>query len=120
MHRRSTYAIRGGSLKSFLSSVNNFLKKTKLVSTIGRSLAPLAGNYSGLANSAVDMAAKAGYGRKRRTRRRKHVVAAHAPVFLGVGRRRHRRGAGVRRRRRHGAGALRLAGGRLRMTRRLM
>jgi len=113
MNRRSTYAIKGGSLKSFLNSVNNFLKKTKVVSTVGRVLAPLAGNYSGLANSAVDMAARSGYGRKRVNRRR--------PVrrFLGVGRvpRRKRRVTGLRKR--HG-GALRLAGGRLRMTRRFV
>jgi len=112
MSRRSTYAIKGGSLKSFLSSVNNFLKKTKLVSTVGRAFAPMAGNYSGLANSAVDMAARAGYGRRRRTRTRRN--------FLGVGRvvrQKKKRGTGVRRRR-IGAGALRLAGGRLRMTRR--
>jgi hypothetical protein len=112
MSRRSTYAIKGGSLKSFLNSVNNFLKKTKIVSTVGRTLAPLTGQYSGLANAGVDYLAKQGYGRRRRTRTRRN--------FLGVGRVVHqkkKRVTGVRRRR-MGAGALRLAGGRLRMTRR--
>lgn len=87
--RRKVYAVHGGSLKSFLGSVNNFLKKTKILSTAGRALAPLAGTYSPLANAGVNLLASKGYGKKK---------LAH-------------------RRRRRGTGALRLAGGAVRRTR---
>lgn len=94
--RNRVYAVRGGSLKSFLSSVNNFLKKHKIVSTVGRALAPAIPIAGQIGNAAAAF----GYGRRRRTRRKR---------FLGVGRRRTAR--------RRGTGALRLAGGAVRRTR---
>lgn len=55
----------GGSFRSFINKAGDFLKKTKLLSTVGRQLAPLAGPYEGLASKAVDYAASQGYGRRR-------------------------------------------------------
>lgn len=58
----------GGSFKNFINKAGDFFRRTKLLSTIGRQLAPLAGPYAGLASQAVDAAAKAGYGRRRMRR----------------------------------------------------
>lgn len=69
MPRKSHRRKLGGSWKSFMGKASDFLKKSKLLSTVGRALAPMAGPYSGLAGKAVDYAEQAGYGRRRRYRR---------------------------------------------------
>jgi len=65
-HRRKL----GGSFKKFLSGAKSFLKKSKLLSTVGSQLnktfVPKA--YQGIGNSVVDYAKKQGYGRRRRRR----------------------------------------------------
>ncbi len=68
---RRTRRRMGGSLSGFWNKTKDFLKKTKLLSTVGRTLAPLAGPYSGLANQALDYGESQGYGRRRIRRRRR-------------------------------------------------
>jgi hypothetical protein len=71
VNSRHVYAVKGGSFKSFLNSINNFLKKTKIVSTVGKALAPMAGVYSPLANAGVNLLASKGYGKKKRSPRKR-------------------------------------------------
>jgi hypothetical protein len=59
----------GGSLSGFWDKTKGFLKRTKLLSTIGSAIAPLAGAYAPWANRAVDYAKSKGYGRRRMIRR---------------------------------------------------
>ena len=54
---------RGGSFKSFFRGVNNFLRKTHILSSVG-SMIPVM-------RPAAAVAGLAGYGRRRRLRRRK-------------------------------------------------
>jgi hypothetical protein len=109
---KRVYAVKGGSLKSFLNSVNNFLKKTKIVSTVGRALTPLVpGPYQGLAQSGVNLLASKGYGRRKIYKKCKPGVR-----YAGLGMINQEKKK-VYRRRRHGMGALRLAGGAVRRTR---
>ena len=60
---RRVRRMRGGGLMSFLGKANDFLKKSKLVSSVGSALGsmgvPYASQISGVANSL-------GYGRRRR------------------------------------------------------
>ena len=52
---------RGGA---FFDDVKNFLKKTKLISTVGKVLAPMTPfGLTGIANEAVKYADAQGYGR---------------------------------------------------------
>ena len=57
----------GGSVKSFLSKANDFLKKTQLLSTVGNvlnnSVVPLP--YRSLGSKVVDFARSSGYGKKK-------------------------------------------------------
>ena len=115
---RTTHRRRhmGGSflneLKTIGSKINNFLRKTRLVSTVGHVLGTAGVPY---ASAIGNVASTLGYGRrhkKKRSVRRRRV----APQ-VGMGRR-------VRRRRHHGMGALSLAGmglsgGRMHRTRRM-
>tara|TARA_R110002153_G_scaffold83478_3_gene209870 strand:+ start:5007 stop:5363 length:357 start_codon:yes stop_codon:yes gene_type:complete len=61
-HRRRKI---GGSLKTFWNKAKGFLKRTKLLSTIGSRLVPMAGSYAPLAGAALGMVKRAGYGRRR-------------------------------------------------------
>ena len=65
MPRRRRRRKMGGSLKSFFNKAKGFLKKTKLLSTIGSRLVPMAGSYAPLAGAALGMVKRAGYGRRR-------------------------------------------------------
>jgi hypothetical protein len=66
---RRKYRQRGGSLKSFFRKVGSFLKKTKLISRLGRTLGAVGVPYAGTIGTA---AGSIGYGRRgrRRCRRR--------------------------------------------------
>ena len=60
----------GGSWKSIWGKAKNFLKRTKLLSTVGSALSPmLPTQYRTLANGAINYAKSKGYGTKRRRRR---------------------------------------------------
>lgn len=51
--------------RGWVDNIKNFLQKTKLISTVGRTLAPFAPmGLSGVANSASDWVDKQGYGRR--------------------------------------------------------
>jgi hypothetical protein len=56
--------ILGGSVKNFLGKANDFLKKTKLLSTVGNvlnnTIVPMP--YRGLTQKVVDFGKSAGYG----------------------------------------------------------
>jgi hypothetical protein len=58
---------RGGSFKSFLSGANNFLKRTGLLSKLGKFGSQMVpGKYGKLAGMLGDAAGTMGYGRRRR------------------------------------------------------
>jgi hypothetical protein len=61
--------MRGGALPGWLSGVNNFLKSSKLVSGVGNALGSILPGGFGTAASAIgNFAGQAGYGRRRRRR----------------------------------------------------
>lgn len=67
--RRTRRKIKGGA--AWWDKTKDFFKKSKLLSTVGRTLAPMVpGAWGTLANKAVDYAASQGYGRRRRVIRR--------------------------------------------------
>ena len=75
---------RGGSI---WSSINDFLKKHKVLSTIGKAVTPLAGSFAPLVSGATQFAESQGYGR-----RRHHMSAMHPRHHMthhGVGLRHH-------------------------------
>lgn len=97
---RRARRMQGGSFMDTLKKVNNFFKKTKLISTVGRALGTAGVPY---ASQIAGVAGNLGYGRRRRrTYRKKKVHAMHPEVI-------HAALMG------HG---LSLAGGRRRVTRR--
>lgn len=70
LQRRRVYrrGMRGKGFMSFLKKANRWLRKTKVLSTVGKALGaagvPHVGKYAG-------MAGKLGYGRRRRVVRRR-------------------------------------------------
>ena len=75
IHRRKV----GGSFKSFWGKAKNFLKKTKLLSTVGNAIAPaLPGIWGSAARAGVNYAKSQGYGRRRRIHRRRKGGALRA------------------------------------------
>lgn len=96
----------GGSWSNFVSNAKNFLKKSKLLSTVGSQLnktfVPEA--YRGIGNSVVNYVKKQGYGRRRVRRRRRvkgrgccggslrPVGGSMAPIGMGRKRRVVRKG----------------------------
>ena len=75
---------RGGSI---FSAINDFLKKHKVLSTIGKAVTPLAGSFAPLVSGATQFAESQGYGR-----RRHHMSAMHPRHHMthhGVGLRHH-------------------------------
>ena len=74
---------RGGSI---FSAINDFLKKHKVLSTIGKAVTPLAGSFAPLVSGATQYAESQGYGR------RHHMSAMHPRHHMthhGVGLRHH-------------------------------
>ena len=74
---------RGGSI---FSAINDFLKKHKIISTIGKAVTPLAGSFAPLVSGATQYAESQGYGR------RQHMSAMHPRHHMthhGVGLRHH-------------------------------
>ena len=57
----------GGSFKSFWNGTKNFLKKTKLLSTVGNALnnALVPAQYRPMTNMALNYAKNQGYGKRR-------------------------------------------------------
>ena len=81
---RRHYKRRGGSI---FSAINDFLKKHKIISTIGKAVTPLAGSFAPLVSGATQYAESQGYGR-----RRHHMSAMHPRHHMthhGVGLRHH-------------------------------
>ena len=75
--------ILGGSVKNFLGKANDFLKKTKLLSTVGNvlnnTIVPMP--YRGLTQKVVDFGKSAGYGRKKIKYTRNKVKAGRIAVI---------------------------------------
>ena len=70
-HRRHRRKV-GTGFKSFWGKAKKFLKKTKLLSTVGNALAPaLSGTLGSIARAGTNYAKSQGYGRRRRIRRRR-------------------------------------------------
>jgi len=83
MGRRHRRRRRGGSI---FSAINDFLKKHKIISTIGKAVTPLAGSFAPLVSGATQYAESQGYGR------RHHMSAMHPRHHMthhGVGLRHH-------------------------------
>ena len=78
---RKTYKVvrkrsrRGGSLKSFLSSANSFLKRSKILSSLGTMYSNMGLPYGAQVGMASTAARAMGYG-KRRMRRGGSLVSA--------------------------------------------
>lgn len=101
--RRRNRRKMGGSLRSFWNKAKGFLKKTKLLSTIGSKLVPMAGSYAPLAGAALGMVKRSGYGMRRggalrpagmRRRIRGRGCCGGANMPVGGRRRRTRRRVG--------------------------
>ena len=82
----------GGSFKSFWDGTKNFLKKTKLLSTVGNSLNSLVpAQYRPMSSMAIDYAKNQGYGRRRvrggalmpAGQRRMHLIRGGALLPVG-------------------------------------
>ena len=73
---RTRHRMFGGSVKTFLNKANEFLKKTKLLSTVGNvlnnSVVPMP--YRGIASKVIDFGKSKGYGRSRKIRRKMNMV----------------------------------------------
>jgi hypothetical protein len=76
----------GGALKKFMANAKDFLKKSNVLSTVGKSLMPMTGSLAPMAQMGLDKLTKAGYGRRRMIKRRKGgslvaVGGARRPMF---------------------------------------
>ena len=60
-----------GGAPAWMGKVNDWLKKTKILSTIGSAITPMAGSFSPLAGRAIDYIKSKGYGGRRIRRRRR-------------------------------------------------
>ena len=73
----------GGSVKSFLGKANEFLKKTKLLSTVGNvlnnSVVPM--QFRDIGSKVIDFGKSKGYGRSRKIRHKMNMVK---PGRIGV------------------------------------
>ena len=76
---------RGGSI---FSAINDFLKKHKVLSTIGKAVTPLAGSFAPLVSGATQYAESQGYGRKHHMSAH-HIHPRHHMTHHGVGLRHH-------------------------------
>lgn len=69
--------------RGILSDINEWLKKTKILSTVGKAVAPLTGSFAPLVSGATQFAESHGYGRKHKR-----------GGCDGAGKRRHKRRGG--------------------------
>jgi len=77
---------RGGSI---FSAINDFLKKHKVLSTIGKAVTPLAGSFAPLVSGATQFADSQGYGRRRHHMSAMHPRHHHHMTHHGIGLRHH-------------------------------
>ena len=80
---RSRRKMRGGSrfgkkMRGWLSSANSFLKRSGLISALGKGY--LKGKNSPLGNVGLHLAGQYGYGKGRRVVRRRRVGGSLAPI----------------------------------------
>ena len=77
-HRRVVRRMRGRGIGSFLSKVNAFLRKHKVISRVGSALGTvLPGKFGGIARTVGSAADSLGYGRRRRRCGRGLRLAGH-------------------------------------------
>ena len=76
---------RGGSI---FSDIGAFLKKHKVLSTLGKAIQPFAGQFSPLVSGATQFAESQGYGRKHHLTHH-HVHPRHHMTHHGIGLRHH-------------------------------
>ena len=69
--RRRTKKLKGRGFMDFLGKANDFLKKTQILSKLGSVYGATGLPGSSLVGSAAGMAGSIGYGRRRRTVRRR-------------------------------------------------
>ena len=79
MRRVSRRRMKGGSIMKWLSKANNFLRRTKLISTAGKWYGKSGLPLSGLVNTGSNVAKVLGYGRMR-----KHVVMRRRRIGRGL------------------------------------
>ena len=79
MRRVSRRRIKGGSIMRWLSKANNFLRKTKLISTAGKWYGKSGLPYSGLVNTGASAVKMLGYGRMK-----KNVVLRRRRIGRGL------------------------------------
>ena len=87
-HHRRRRMHGGGPIMNFLGKANDFLRKNKIISTVGNALGSLGVPLAGTIGSA---AAGLGYGRRRYHRRGGALRLAGAGLGLAGGRVHHRR-----------------------------
>lgn len=78
-----------GKFKEFLGKANNFLKKSQILSKLGNAYSKYGSYaglpYTGMVGNAADVAASAGYGRRRRVRKGGSLRPAGGSVRRGRG-----------------------------------
>ena len=78
-----------GKFKEFLGKANNFLKKSQILSKLGNAYSKYGSYvglpYTGMVGQAADVAATAGYGRRRRRRVGSGLYAAGGKMRHGRG-----------------------------------
>ena len=76
-----------GKFKEFLGKANNFLKKSQILSKLGNAYSKYGSYaglpYTGMVGNAADVAASAGYGRRRRVRKGGSLYAAGGKMRRG-------------------------------------
>jgi hypothetical protein len=71
-------------LKKAAGSVSNFLKKSKILSTLGGALGPMAGAYAPAIGAATGAASSLGYGRRSRAARMRGRGPRLNSLFSGL------------------------------------
>ena len=77
-----------GKFREFLGKANNFLKKSQILSNLGNAYSKYGSfvglPYTGMVGQAADVAATAGYGRKRRVGRGLRVAGGSVRRGMGL------------------------------------
>lgn len=66
--RKRTTRKKGAGFSDFVNGAKNFLKRTKILSTVGKTLTPFAGSFAPLAQGATQYLDQQGYGRRPKRR----------------------------------------------------